>query len=296
MDYNHQRMFGRLKLTASVRIAALSLVCAMALVSCGRPAVQPSERAALENSLSISLEAARKDSSPSFTHNAEADVMRLLELDRNERDYGKTMEHVGSLVEILEKNGRQEEAKRLLEAVKKFHEWNFERENGKKETGDQHYDLAETHLRKAVDAGEHLDRRLFSAYSPNLMEDYAALAEVLQKQNKTGEAEQIYRKMLSATLRGEGKTSDAAARAQLKLVQFYRDTNQSHKAMSNLNLLLKKFPHNIEARQHRAELHSAQGKHENAMKDVDEILKVQPTNEWAKHKKEELTSHFPRNR
>jgi tetratricopeptide (TPR) repeat protein len=278
------------------KIAALGLVFAMALAACGHSQVQPAERADLEKSLTFSLEATRNDGSPAFPHNAEADVMRLLELDRDEIDYGKTIEHAGNLVEILEKSGRQDDANKLLAEMKKFFEWNSERERGKKETEDEHVDLAEAHLRKAIETAEHLDAMLFAKNSPNLIEDYNALAEVLQKQKKSSEAEQLYRKALSATFRTQGKTSEPAARAQLCLARFYKETNQPHKALSNLDQMIKKFPHNVEARQVRAELHSSMGEHENAIKDVDEILKLQPQNEWAKNKLKELSSHRPRHR
>lgn len=251
--------------------------CILVLTGCAsKKPPTSSERTALEQSLALSLEGARKDGSPAFDHNAESDIRRLLLLDRDEMYYEKTVEHVGNLIEILDKRNRDSEADKLRGELKRYNEWQEQRRLGQEAAAQNNHTTAEEHLRKGIEAAEHLDPTLFAKYSQNLMVDYADLAYALQKQNRNGEAEQVLRKIFGLTQRTEGKNSEASQGVQLSLIQFYRDTNQRGKALAHLEKMIAKFPHNLEARQKRAEVYSAMGKHAAAIKDLDVALDENP--------------------
>lgn len=259
-------------------IVGVGTCCLLAIAGCAQKQPPPTsaERTALEQSLALSLQGARKDGSPAFDHNAESDIRRLLLLDRDEMYYEKTVEHVGNLIEILDKRNRDPEADKLRGELKRYNEWQEQRKMGQEAASQNDHIAAEQHLRKGIDAAEHLDPLLFAKYSQNLMVDYVDLAYALQKQNRISEAEQVHRKVLGLTIRSEGKNSEAAQGVQLSLVQFYCDTNQRGKALAHLERMITKFPHNLEARQKRAQIYSAMGKHAAAIKDLDVALDENP--------------------
>ncbi len=216
--------------------------------------VAESDRRQLEQSLALTLAASRQDGSPAFPHNAEIDARRLLALDRNENNYEKTMEHATSLAEILERNGRIDEADILRESLRKYKEAQNERALGEETLQKGDLEAALQHFNKEIDALEHLDPKIFSAYSKTLMDAYTHLALVQQKLQHYEEAERLHRQIIGATVEAEGDESIAAQDSQLDLARFFAAIGDAHRARLMLDNVITKFPKCDEARKLRAQL------------------------------------------
>lgn len=221
-------------------------------------AVSEQDRNQLEQSLAVTLEASRRDGSPTFSHNAEMDTRRLLTLDRNQNNYEKTMEHATSLAEILEKTGRIDEADMLRESLSKFKEATSERALGKGNLEKGDLAAASEHFTKAIDAMEHLDPALFSSYSKILMDTYTRLALVQQKMKHYQEAERLHRQIIGATIEAEGDDSAGAQATQFNLARFFAETGDEQRARVLLDGIIAKWPSKCdEARKLRAQLGAA---------------------------------------
>lgn len=258
-----------------MRILAVGLLCAGILTACSnRP--QPNERAALEKQLDIAVAGAHRDGSPAFYHDAEKDAKRLLLLDRDEKYFEKTVAHLKVLSEVCEKTGHHEEAKHFADELRNWDEWNTERSLGQEDSAEQQYGEAEVHLRKGIAAAEKLDKDIFGKYLKALMVDYQDLAFALEKQGRPAEADPLHAKVLAATIAEEGSKSEAVQAVRLNTAQFYADTKRSDQAMTEVNAVIKEFPHNLEARQKRAQLNSIKGDHHAAVADLDVALTENP--------------------